>query len=88
MRFYWLARVSVRSWKQGRIREIYCRGNEQEYKYFGKNKQLHSTRMMTYIGGSQIPVMGNVWGLTHGQKFVIWMMIPVKNNPNDKFLAN
>ena len=26
-------------------------------------------------------------GLTHGPKFVIWMIIPVKNNSNDKFLA-
>ena len=26
-------------------------------------------------------------GLTHRQKFVIWMMIPVKNNSNDEFLA-
>ena len=26
-------------------------------------------------------------GLTHGQKFVIWMIIPVKNNSNDEFLA-
>ena len=22
---------------------------------------------------------------THGQKFVIWMIIPVKNNSNDEF---
>ena len=28
-----------------------------------------------------------LWGLTHRQKFVIWMMIPVKNNSNDEFLA-
>ena len=25
------------------------------------------------------------WGLTHGQKFFIWMIIPVKNNSNDEF---
>ena len=31
--------------------------------------------------------MLRVRGLTHGQKFVIWMMIPVKNNSNDEFLA-
>ena len=24
---------------------------------------------------------------THRQKFIIWMIIPVKNNSNDKFLA-
>ena len=30
---------------------------------------------------------GWLWGLTHGQKFIIWMTIPVKNNSNDKFLA-
>ena len=30
----------------------------------------------------------NLGGLTHGQKFVIWIMIPVKNNSNDEFLAH
>ena len=31
--------------------------------------------------------MKSLRGLTHGQKFVIWMMIPVKNNSNDEVLA-
>ena len=34
---------------------------------------------------SQKNYMGLLRGLTHGQKFIIWMIIPVKNNSNDEF---
>ena len=37
------------------------------------------------IGISELVVV--LRGLTHRQKFVIWMIIPVKNNSNDEFLA-
>ena len=42
----------------------------------------YRSKCFIMVGGKS-----DLGGLTHGQTFIIWMIIPVKNNSNDKFLA-